>query len=145
MMKLELSRHHLNKDKANYVVYGQDDAMVISATIVKFPIERILIDNGSSVNLIYQKCFEKMNLSYNILKKVPSPLFSFSRELVPIIRSIQLSIMLGEEPRHIARMANFMVIKFMLLAYNAILGRPLLNDIRAVLSSSYLLMKFPSS
>ncbi|XP_039128920.1 uncharacterized protein LOC120265067 [Dioscorea cayenensis subsp. rotundata] len=60
------------------VVMPHDDAMVISETIMKFPVERILIDNGSSVNLIYWNFFEKMNLSYDRLKKVSSPLFSFS-------------------------------------------------------------------
>ncbi|XP_039146852.1 uncharacterized protein LOC120284115 [Dioscorea cayenensis subsp. rotundata] len=85
-----------------------------------------------------------MNLSYDRLKKVSFPLFSFSGESVPIMGSIQLPITLGEEPRHITRMANFMVIKSVSPAYSAILGRPLLNDMRAVLSSSYLLMKFPT-
>ena len=37
-----------------------------------------------------------------------------------------------------------MVVKTPLAAYNMILGRPLLNDMRVVVSSCYLLMKFPT-
>ena len=37
-----------------------------------------------------------------------------------------------------------MVVKATLAAYNVILGHPLLNDMRAVVFSYYLLMKFPT-
>ena len=37
-----------------------------------------------------------------------------------------------------------MIVKSSSAAYNMILGRPLLNDMRAVVSSCYLLMKFPT-
>ncbi|XP_039138785.1 uncharacterized protein LOC120276122 [Dioscorea cayenensis subsp. rotundata] len=66
---------------------------------MKFPVEKILIDNGSSVNFIYWNCFEKMNLSYDRLKKVSSPLFSFLGESVPIMGSIQLEITLVSDLR----------------------------------------------
>ena len=34
-----------------------DDPMVISAVVAKYPVERILVDSGSSVNLTYWKYF----------------------------------------------------------------------------------------
>ena len=37
-----------------------------------------------------------------------------------------------------------MIVKSPSAAYNMILGRPLLNDMRVVVSSCYLLMKFPT-
>ena len=37
-----------------------------------------------------------------------------------------------------------MIVKSFSVAYNMILGRPFLNDMRAVVSSCYLLMKFPT-
>ncbi|XP_039143940.1 uncharacterized protein LOC120281069 [Dioscorea cayenensis subsp. rotundata] len=52
-----------SEDKGD-VVMPHDDAMNISATIMKFSVKSILIDNGSSINLIYWNCYEKMNLSY---------------------------------------------------------------------------------
>ena len=38
----------------------------------------------------------------------------------------------------------FMMVRSTSVAYNVILGRPLLNDMRAVVSPCYLLMKFPT-
>ena len=122
-----------------------DDPMVISAIMAKHPIERILVDSGSSVNLIYWNCFEKMNLTSDRLKTVDTPLYSFTGEAVPIVGSVQLPVTLGKEPCMVTRMATFMVVKSTSSAYNVIFGRPLLNDMRAVISSTYLLMKFPTS
>ena len=122
-----------------------DDPMVISAVVAKYPVERILVDSGSSVNLIYWNCFQKMNLSPNRLKPVTTPLYSFTGEAVLVAGSIQLPTTLGNEPHVVTRMATYMVVKSTSSAYNIILGRPLLNDMQAVVSSAYLLMKFPTS
>jgi len=41
------------------IILPHDDPMVISRVIAKHPINRILVDNGSSVNLIYWNCLNK--------------------------------------------------------------------------------------
>ncbi|XP_052182016.1 uncharacterized protein LOC127794803 [Diospyros lotus] len=126
------------------IILPHDDPMVISAVVAKHPISRILVDNGNYVNLIYRNCFEQMHLSPDRLRKVSLPLYSFTGEAVPVIGSIQLPIMLGADPQIVTRQANFMVVKTSSVAYNMILGRPLLNDLRAMVSSCYLLMNFPT-
>jgi len=105
---------------------------------------RILVDNDSLVNLIYSNYFEKMNISKDCLKPVQSPLFSFTRESVPIIGAVQLAITLGAESQSITRIANFMVVDTSSSAYNVILGCSLLNNMRAIISTRYLLIKFPT-
>ncbi|XP_052206795.1 uncharacterized protein LOC127811124 [Diospyros lotus] len=86
----------------------------------------------------------QMHLSHDRLRKVSSPLYSFTGEVVPVAGSIQLPITLGVDPQLVTRQVNFIVVKTSLAAYNMILGRPLLNDLRAVVCSCYLLMKFPT-
>ena len=125
------------------VMLPHDDPLVISAVIAKHPIERILVDNGSSVNLIYWNCFQQMNLTADRLREVKTPLYSFSGEAVSVMGSVQLPVTLGTD-REVTRMATFMVVKSVSTAYNVILGRPMLNDMRAVISPAYLLMKFPT-
>ncbi|XP_052185282.1 uncharacterized protein LOC127796919 [Diospyros lotus] len=126
------------------IILPHNDPMVISAVIAKHPISRILVDSGSSVNLIYWNCFEQMHISQDRLRKVSSPLYSFTGEPVSVAGSVQLPVTLGADPQSVTRQANFMVVKAHSAAYNMILGRPLLNDMRAVVSSCYLLMKFPT-
>ncbi|XP_052170472.1 uncharacterized protein LOC127786825 [Diospyros lotus] len=126
------------------IILPHDDPMVISAIVAKHPVSRILVDSGSSVNLIYWNCFEQMCMSPDRLKRVSSPLYSFTGEAVPVAGSVQLPVTLGVDPQTVTRQANFMVVKAPSAAYNMILGRPLLNDMRAVVSSCYLLMKFPT-
>ena len=121
-----------------------DDPMVVSAVVAKYPVERILVDSGSSINLIYWNCFQKMNLTPDRLKAVSTPLYSFTGEAVPVVGSIQLATTLGTEPHMVTRITTYMVVKSTSSAYNIIIGRPLLNDMRAVVSSAYLLMKFPT-
>ena len=104
------------------------DPLVILTIITKHLIERTLVDNGSSVNLIYWNCFQKMNLSPNRLKPVTTPLYSFTGEAVLVVGSIQLATTLGSEPHVVTRMETYMVVKSTSSAYNIILGRPLLND-----------------
>ena len=58
-----------------------NDLMVISANVAKSPIERILVDSGSLVNLIYWNCVKKMDFTQDRLRKVDTPLYSFIGKL----------------------------------------------------------------
>ena len=61
-----------------------------------------------------------------------------------MIGAIQLPVTLDFEPQTATPQTNFMVVKTSSLAYNVILGRPFLNNMGVVVSSCYLLMKFPT-
>ena len=77
--------------------------IVIAIIIAKQLIRRLLMDNGSSINLIYWNYFEKLNISFDKMKAISSPLYSFTREVVPIAREIQFVLALGIEPQSIMR------------------------------------------
>jgi len=126
------------------IIIPHDDLMVITAVVARHPIRRILVDSGSSVNLIYWNCFEQIPISHDRLRKVSSPLYSFTGEAIPVAGSLQLLITIGTDPQSVTWQVNFMVFKSPSVAYNMILGRPLLNDMRVMVSSCYLLMKFPT-
>ena len=40
-----------------------DDAVVVSSTITKYDVKRILVDNGSSTNVLFYAIFSRMDLS----------------------------------------------------------------------------------
>jgi len=67
------------------ILLPHNDPLTISSVITKHPIKRILVDSGSSVNLLYWNYFKKMHITHDRLKTVTSPLYSFTGKAVPEI------------------------------------------------------------
>ena len=104
-------------------------------------VHRILVNNGSSVDILYLQAFERMGLKVNDLKPSPNPVYGFTGDSVIPLRVISLLMTLGEYLRQSCVMADFLVID-QASAFNAVLGRPFLRELRAVTSIHHLLMKF---
>ena len=73
-----------------------------------------------------------------------SPLYGFTEDSVILEGTIKLAVTLGEPPRTMTVMINFLPVKCP-LAFNGVLGRPLLKALKAVMSIHYLTMKFPTT
>jgi hypothetical protein len=54
-----------------------NDAMVIEVNIAGWVIGKVLVDNGSSADILFLKTFEKMNLSQHMLDPPEYPLQGF--------------------------------------------------------------------
>ncbi|XP_073019467.1 uncharacterized protein [Primulina eburnea] len=76
-----------------------NDALVISATISNFWVKKILVDSGSSADIIFHGAFQKMGMSNAQLTPVNTPLVGFAREVVESVGEINLPISLGSYPR----------------------------------------------
>jgi len=57
-----------------------DDPMVISIEVVEYGIGKVLVDQGSSVNILYWKTFRKMNLSEDLIVPYNEQIVGFSGE-----------------------------------------------------------------
>ncbi|CAL9024550.1 unnamed protein product, partial [Prunus brigantina] len=66
-----------------------------------------------------------------------------SGDVVEPIRSIQLPLAIGTSPRRMFVYTHFLVVDCP-TAYNAIIGRPALTRMKAILSPHMLLLKFPT-
>lgn len=53
-------------------------------TIAKYNVKKVLIDSGSSTNVLFYNTFVWMNLSKNQLKHVSTSLVGFSRKSVRV-------------------------------------------------------------
>ena len=102
-----------------------------------------LIDDGSSVDILYLDVLEKMRISPQSLRSAASPLHGFTGDSIFSEGSIELAVSFGEEPMKSTTISNFMVVKGR-SSYNVILGRPTLVAMRAVTSIYHLCLKFPT-
>ena len=78
--------------------HPHDDPLVIRAVLANKTIHRVLVDNGSSADIIFASAFDKMGIIRERLEPVNTHLRGFSREKVLPLGSIQLVLTLGDPP-----------------------------------------------
>ncbi|XP_024029455.1 uncharacterized protein LOC112093974 [Morus notabilis] len=132
-----------NEDDASGVHFPHNDALVVEAVIGNHTVCRILVDNGSSIDLLYSDCLEKMGIPKEQLERTSRPLYGFIGDSVIPRGTIRLPITAGEKPRQATIMANFMVIKGG-SQYNVVIRRPTLQVLRAITSIYNQKVKFPT-
>ncbi|XP_065012864.1 uncharacterized protein LOC135641433 [Musa acuminata AAA Group] len=120
-----------------------DDALVISARIANAQVRRIMVDTGSSADILYWDAFQKLGLVRENMKPVCSTLTGFTGASISSLGAVTLPLTLGVFPKTKTVMTSFLVVDLP-TAYNAILGRPTLNKIQAIVSTYYQTLKFPT-
>ncbi|XP_050290557.1 uncharacterized protein LOC126728838 [Quercus robur] len=128
-------------EDAERIHHPHDDAIVITLLIVDYTTRRVLVDNGSSADILYYPAFQQMRLRRDQLRPVNSPLVGFGGMKVQTVGTISLSVVVGAYPRQITKDVNFLVVDCS-SSYNAIIGRPTLNSWKAVTSTYHLSVKF---
>ena len=124
--------------------HPHDDPLVVRAFVANKMVHWVLVDNGSSVDIIFASAFDKMGIRREKLKPVSTHLRGFSGEKVLPFGSIQLVLTLGDLPCQATTMARFLVVDAP-SAYNMLLGRPTLNAIKAIPSAYHMMIKFPTT
>ncbi|GFZ14317.1 hypothetical protein Acr_24g0005070 [Actinidia rufa] len=120
-----------------------DDALVVSAVIANFNVQRILIDYGSSADILFILAFERMKIGQDKLHPFHTPLIGFGGNTTHPLGWINLPITLGTEPHQTTVWQDFIMVDCP-SPYNAILGRPTLGRIKAITSTYHLKVKFPT-
>ena len=123
--------------------HPHDDPLVVRVVVANKTVHRVLIDNGSSTDIIFASAFDKMGIGREKLEPVSTHLWGFSGEKVLPLGSIQLVLTLGDPPCQATTTARFLVVDAP-SAYNMLLGRPSLNAIKAIPSAYHMMIKFPT-
>ena len=121
--------------------HPHDDPLVVRAVVANKTVHRVLIDNGSSVDIIFASAFDKMGIGREKLEPINTNLQGFSGEKVLPLGSIQLVLTLGDPPCQATTTARFLVVDAP-SAYNMLLGRPSLNAIKVIPSAYHMMIKF---
>ena len=118
-----------------------DNPLVIRVVVANKTIHRVLVDNGSSADIIFASAFEKMGIRREKLEPISAYLRGFSGEKVLPLGSIQLVLTLGDPPCQATTTVRFLIVDAP-SAYNMLLGRPSLNTIRVIPSTYHMVIKF---
>lgn len=118
--------------------------MVISVIIANFEVKRILANNESAFNVLSHEAFVQMGISTKQLKPVKIPLQGFGGGVIASEGVIELPLTVGSEGGQVTQITTFEVIRTP-KAYNATLGRPLLNRIRTIVLTFHLVINLPTS
>ena len=132
-----------NEDDARGVKQPHNNPLVIMLTIEGFNTKRILVDNGSSTDIIYLPAFQQLKLDPGRLRPFDSPLVNFSGDRVYPKGIVTLTIIVGTYPRQLTRQLDFLVVDCP-SSYNMIIGRPTLNRWKSATSTYCLKVKFPT-
>ena len=117
--------------------------MVISVDIDNFTIKKTLVDQGSSVDILYWKTFKAMRIPLEEMMPYDDHVVSFSRERVGTKGYIELYTTFGLNKASKTFKIRYLVIDAN-TSYNILLGRSSLNKLGAIISTPHLAMKFPS-
>ena len=124
--------------------HPHDDPLVIRAVVANKAIHRVLINNGSSADIIFTSDFDKMGIGREKLEPVRTHLQGFFGEKVLPLGSIQLVLTLGDPPCQATTTVRFLIVDAP-SAYNVLLGRPSLKAIKAIPSAYHMIIKFPTT
>ncbi|XP_020238557.1 uncharacterized protein LOC109817649 [Cajanus cajan] len=123
---------------------NQDDPMVISVEVANWEVQKTLIDQGSSTDVLYWPTFLKLDIPHSMIQPHSEPLVGFARERVHTREFIELLTSFGT-----ASNSRRVLVKYLLVdaitSYNILIGRPTLNQLGAVVSTPHLTMKFPGT
>ena len=124
--------------------HPHDDPLVIKTIVANKTIHRVLVDNGSSADIIFASALDKMGIGREKLESVNACLRGFSRERILPLGSVQLLLTLGDPSCQDTTAVRFLIVDAP-SAYNMLLGRPSLNAIRVVPSAYHMVIKFPTA
>ena len=124
--------------------HSYDDPLVIKTIVANKKVHRVLVDNGSSTDIIFASAFEKKGIGRETLEPVNACLRGFSGERVLPLGSVQLVLTLGDPPCQATTTVRFLIVDAP-SANNMLLGRPSLNAIRDVPFAYHMVIKIPNA
>jgi len=107
-----------NEDK-NGTIQPHDDALVVTLKIRGYDMKRVMVDQGSGVEIMYPDLYRRLNLKPEDLTAYDSPLVSFVGKVVIPKGQIRLPMQAGSKVVEV----DFIVVDTY-SPYTAIVARP---------------------
>ena len=127
-----------NVDKQRNI-QPHDDALVVTLRIGGYDVKRVMVDQGSAVEIMYPDLYKGPGLKPEDLTTYNSPLVSFEGKMVVYKGQIRLPVQAGTDVVEV----DFIVVDAF-SPYIAIMGRPWLHSLGAVSSTLHQKVKYHS-
>ena len=85
-------------DEARRLIHPHIDALVVTLSVANKKVFHILIDTGSSTDILFVSVFRQMNAGRATTRPIKTPLYGFTGERVYAKRAIQLPVTFGIRP-----------------------------------------------
>jgi len=125
------------------VIPHDNDQMVISIVTKGRRVHRVLVDQGSSADVMFWSTFNKLQLSPEQLRPYTVCLYGFAEDHVEVRGHIELRTTFTDGTTTRTTNIRYLVVNVP-SAYNILLGRPTLNRIGAVAFMRHMKMKLLS-
>ncbi|XP_030936109.1 uncharacterized protein LOC115961236 [Quercus lobata] len=127
-----------DEDKVG-TIEPHDDALVITLRIGGYDVKRVLVDQGSAMEVMYPDLYKELNLKPENLMAYDFPLVSFEGKTVTPRGQIRLPIQIGSDIVEV----DFIVVD-VYSPYTAIVARPWFHALGVVSSTLHQKVKYPS-
>ncbi|XP_026378347.1 uncharacterized protein LOC113272765 [Papaver somniferum] len=117
------------------------DPLVITLLIEKWGVKRILVDNGSSVEVLFYDTFKRMELFDDILIPSTYGIYGFNGTVTVPRGEVMLKVSDGEG--YLDTLTTFCVVD-VVSPYEAIVGRSWIAGIKGVTSAYHQRLRFPT-
>ncbi|RZR73456.1 hypothetical protein BHM03_00024573 [Ensete ventricosum] len=107
-----------------------NDALVVTTCIANPCVRRIMINTGSSADILYLDAFHKLGMTNRGLAPMTSTLTGFTGDVITPVGVATLPMTFGDEPRTKTLMVHFMVVDLPSV-YNVIIRRPTATDMES--------------
>ena len=124
------------------VVPHDNDPVVISVVTAGRKVHRVLVDQGSSADVMFWSTFNKLRLSPDLLRPYTGCLYGFADNQVEVRGYLELRTTFSDGAASRTENIRYLVVNAN-SAYNILLGRPALNRMNAVASKRHMKMKLP--
>ncbi|XP_021739771.1 uncharacterized protein LOC110706178 [Chenopodium quinoa] len=118
-----------------------NDPMVFIMKIANLKVGRILIDTGSSADIISLAALKNLSFPADALQDIAHPLVGFGGNVIHPVGQIDLPVRFGQKGEGRYMVVRFLVVKE-LTGYNVILDRPTLNAAKSIIVPHLMLLKF---
>ena len=120
-------------------IQPHEDVLMVTLRIGGYDVRRVMVDQGSAVNVMYPDLYKGLGLKPEDLTTYNSPLVSFEGRLVTPKGLIRLPVQAGTDVVEV----DFIVVD-VFSPYTAIVGRLWLHTLKAVSSTLHQKVKYPS-